>query len=918
MHFCGLAESFARVTDRTEKCPRCGSGSWVRKDLCMSCLLHTGLADDDGNEIESLDTLLVEVQMPDTDWRLGNYLMLEEIGRGGMGVIYRARQKHSQRIVAVKRVLNYHADSQETLVRFQREAEAAASLDHPNILPIYEVGVNDGLPFFSMKFASGGSLLQFARAIRSEPRKCVALVAKVARAVAYAHRQGILHRDLKPGNILLDSRGEPLVSDFGLAKWLDATSDLTRTLTIFGTPGYIAPEQTRGRQEGLALAADVYSLGAILFDLLAGRPPFLGDHALAVIKQADEETAPTLRSLAPKLDRDLETICAQCLERDPNARYQSADDLARDLELWLEGRPIVARPISWPTRLWRWSRRNPKLAGSAVACLVFASAALWWEIENRHLGATVRENALAANSVAVLPFLDLDTGKATEGLAATFANKVRTGLTDLGPVTVATFDANDLWLAGTGDAQDIKEASEKSRSRLLLTGTTRIVNGEQRISIRLINASSGQITWKKQLQVPAKSNLPEFATRELASAAHKSFSSKDVTHTGSSDDDPAMRNRAARDFVISSRQLMLRMTVGDFDRALQCLQRALQLEPNSALAHAYFAIAAAGRTHFQPDPNLLAQAEKEARKAVALNPDSATSHRALAGVFYRQQRLSQALTEEFSAIEAEGAEERGASLIGDILIRLGHPARAMAWFKMARHWATLPGDTDASIGDCWALLGNDERAEASYRRSMELRPELADGWSGLAHLRLLQRDFGGARTLFAENIARFKSYNDSDRDPYILEAEIAFYSGNYPEAERLYNELAQKRYHSRETLYGAISCESALGRLKQISGDAKGGDEILRKYLETLVGQTLSPDNPAAFYELAAVEASLGKTNEALKNLNAAIKDGWLDARSMQLDPRFDSIANFSGFKSCVAAIQAQLDQIKHQHVTND
>jgi serine/threonine-protein kinase len=181
--------------------------------------------------------VLAEIDVRDADWRLGNYQILEQIGRGGMGVIYRARQRHSRRIVALKRILSYHADSQETLARFRREAQAVASLDHPNILPIYEVGESeDGVPFFSMKFASGGSLLDAAPALRSEPRRSVALMAKVARAVQYAHAQGILHRDLKPGNVLLDGRGEPLVSDFGLAKWLDTTTDITRTLTIFGTP----------------------------------------------------------------------------------------------------------------------------------------------------------------------------------------------------------------------------------------------------------------------------------------------------------------------------------------------------------------------------------------------------------------------------------------------------------------------------------------------------------------------------------------------------------------------------------------------------------------------------------------------------------------------------------------------------------
>jgi tetratricopeptide (TPR) repeat protein len=220
-----------------------------------------------------------------------------------------------------------------------------------------------------MKYASGGSLQEVGPALRDDPREIVRLMAKVTRAVQHAHRQGILHRDLKPGNILLDSRGEPLVSDFGLAKWLNTSSDLTRTLTIFGTPGYIAPEQAKGPAANLKPPADVYSLGAVLFDLLSGRPPFLGEHALAVIQQAADKPAPKLRSLVQHADRDLETICARCLEREPAARYRSAGELAQDLERWLEGRPIVARPVLRPAQLWRWSRRNPVLALAAAALI---------------------------------------------------------------------------------------------------------------------------------------------------------------------------------------------------------------------------------------------------------------------------------------------------------------------------------------------------------------------------------------------------------------------------------------------------------------------------------------------------------------------------------------------------------------------
>jgi serine/threonine protein kinase len=343
--------------------------------VCVSCLLRQGL--ENGGEVSKAiyETVLDELDPRDKPWQLGNYEILEQIGCGGMGVIYRARQRHSRRIVAVKRVLSYRADSHGALQRFRREAQAVASLDHPNILPIYEVSESeDGLPFFSMKFATGGSLQNAALSLRTEPRKCVQLMAKVAHAVEYAHNRGVLHRDLKPGNILIDDRGEPLVSDFGLAKLLDGNNDLTRSLTTFGTAGFIAPEQAGGTAADFTPAADVYSLGAVLFNVLAGRPPFLGSNPVSVIRQASETRAPKLRSLAPSLDRDLETICARCLERDPTARYQSAGDLAADLERWLDGRPIVARPVSPPARIWRWSQRNPKLVGAAAAGVLLGAA----------------------------------------------------------------------------------------------------------------------------------------------------------------------------------------------------------------------------------------------------------------------------------------------------------------------------------------------------------------------------------------------------------------------------------------------------------------------------------------------------------------------------------------------------------------
>src|SRR6188472_710251 len=461
-------------------CTRCGSISRVGRGLCLKCLLSEGInGNGEHSSIEpTLDHLLRDIQGQDGDWLLGNYQILEEIGRGGMGVIYRARQRHSRRIVALKRILSYHADSQDTLMRFRREAQAAANLDHPNILPIYEVGEShEGLPFFSMKFAGGGSLLETAAKLRSKPRRAVALIAKVARAVQYAHEQGILHRDLKPGNILLDGRGEPLVSDFGLAKWLEPTGHLTHTPTVFGTPGYIAPEQVNGSAGKLTPVADVYSLGAVLFDLLTGRPPFTGEHALKTIQQATQKPAPKLRSLAPALDRDLETICEKCLERDPHARYRSAGELADDLERWLHGRSIVARPVSPPVHLWRWVRRNPIVAGMSALLLALAIA----------VGVLISKsqtvNPFEASGIAVLPFETLSSDKESALFAYGVYDGVLSKLARLANLKVINHNS----VAKYRGAHDIQEIARALNVAYLLTGNVQRQGASIRLNAELID-----------------------------------------------------------------------------------------------------------------------------------------------------------------------------------------------------------------------------------------------------------------------------------------------------------------------------------------------------------------------------------------------------------------------------------------------
>ena len=310
--------------------------------------------------------------------QFGDYELLGEIARGGMGVVYKARQTSLGRVVALKMILAGSFASADQVRRFHHEAEQIGRMDHPHIIAIFQVGEHQGQHYFSMQLIEGGSLSHHMDRFRAEPRSAARLIARVARAVHYAHQRGILHRDLKPANILLDGEGQPHVTDFGLAKHMGTNSE-TQSGAILGTPSYMAPEQAAARKD-LSTAVDVYALGAILYELLTGRPPFQADSPLETVMQVLAEAPLAPRRLNPTCDRDLETICLKCLEKEPTRRYSSAEALANDLERWVGGESILARPASGIERSMKWVRRRPAMAAlvavSAVA--VLALGVLGW------------------------------------------------------------------------------------------------------------------------------------------------------------------------------------------------------------------------------------------------------------------------------------------------------------------------------------------------------------------------------------------------------------------------------------------------------------------------------------------------------------------------------------------------------------
>ena len=303
----------------------------------------------------------------------GDYELIREIGRGGMGIVYKARQISLNRPVALKMIRSAALASEDELRRFQNEAEAIALLDHPHIVPILEVGNDDGQRYFSMKLIAGSSLDKKLADFIAEPSLAAKVLKQAALAVHHAHQRGVLHRDLKPANILLDERGEPYVTDFGLAKRVEGDSELTHSGSIMGTPAYMVPEQASGRRGAVTTSSDVYGLGTILYALLTGRAPFDCDSIVETLEEVRSATPVAPSKKNPRAPRDLEVICLKCLEKDPARRYGSAQALADDLARYLAGQPIVARPVTLFERAGKWARRKPAIAALLVVVIFVAA-----------------------------------------------------------------------------------------------------------------------------------------------------------------------------------------------------------------------------------------------------------------------------------------------------------------------------------------------------------------------------------------------------------------------------------------------------------------------------------------------------------------------------------------------------------------
>ena len=399
----------------------------------------------------------------------GDYEILEEIARGGMGVVFKARQVSLNRVVAIKMILSGQLASPENVERFHTEAEAAAKLDHPGIVPIYEVGQHEGQHYFSMGYVEGQSLSARVTEGPLPAREAAEIVRAIAQAVQYAHDQGVIHRDLKPGNILLDRLGKPRITDFGLAKLTESGSDLTGTGQILGTPGYMPPEQAAAQVSAVGRLSDIYSLGAILYCLLTGRPPFQAASAIETLRQVQEQDPLAPRQLNPAIPLDLDTIALKCLEKSPTRRYASAQQVADELGRFADGRPIVARPIGTTARLVRWCRRKPAVAALSAASIVATAIAIGVLLVSR-----AAVNSALNDKIAAFEKLQIEERKVREALAAKTAALEREQMALLGQQSAVRHErmAREDEVAQRLEVERQKSLVEEQRDRAIAAERT--------------------------------------------------------------------------------------------------------------------------------------------------------------------------------------------------------------------------------------------------------------------------------------------------------------------------------------------------------------------------------------------------------------------------------------------------------------
>jgi serine/threonine protein kinase/cytochrome c-type biogenesis protein CcmH/NrfG len=859
------------------------------------CLFRTGLASPGDENDEALEPTVARMSKD-----FGDYELLEEVGRGGQGVVFRARQKSLNRIVALKVINLGEWASKAHVKRFRREAEAAAGLEHPGIVPIHEVGERDGSCYFSMKFVEGGQLDEVVRRRTMSLRQAAELIAKVARTVHYAHEHGILHRDIKPGNILLDAKGEPHLTDFGLARLVESESSVTHTLDVLGTPSYMAPEQATGNNAAVSNATDVYGLGAVLYQLLTGHPPFAGGTTYETIKLLLDTEPRQPRLLNPKIDRDLSTICLKCLEKDPKRRYSSALALAEDLERWLKHEPIAARRTGPLARGGKWVQRNPTSALLAASLIALAAAAGWilWKSEfTRH--------PVITNGVAVLPFENLSHDPDNAYFADGIQDEILTRLAGIAELKVISRTSTQRY---QNKPRNLGEIAKQLGVANILEGSVQKAADQVRVNVQLINGQTDSHLWAETFDRKLTDIFgleTEIAKRIADSLQAKLSGREEQALAVKPTNNPEAYDAYLRGLAFQSRE---GAWIDLLMKAIGFYEQAVQLDPKFALAWARLSRADAllYYRNARSGDKMRDAAKKALENAQKLEPNSAETLLALA---YYQDRV---LADHGLAKSTFGrvckmlpSNSNVLSALASIAGDEGHWDQRIAYYEKALALDPLNAGLLADLAFTYGMLRQFPTALKIYDQALDITPNDPDVMASKASIYQAQGNLEQAARCLSQITAQ---------TPGVLESKInqSDFERNYGEAIQLVQaELAGLQTDGEMIAAGGFETETmkatyaslqlAVATIQLAAGDsssAKLTAQEARNTVEAVLRKNQS-DQPAVWLLLGQANALMGEKDSGRK----------AEERAMMLFPSAKDALEKAMLQEQLAVVQTSLGE---------
>jgi serine/threonine protein kinase/Tfp pilus assembly protein PilF len=800
---------------------------------------------------------------------IGGYEIEGELGRGGMGVVFRAWQRKLNRLVALKMLTGYYGPPE--LKRFFAEAETAAALHHANIVHVYDVGEHEGAPFFAMEYVEGGSLADRLRTGTMTAQETAQLLIPVARALDFAHKHNVVHRDMKPANILLDPQGVPKVTDFGIAKRLTAESALTLSGAIIGTPVYMAPEQARGTSRDVGAAADIYSLGAILYEMLAGRPPFLPDESdTSIMVRVATENPVSPAWHRPGISRDLETICLKCLAKEPGGRYASAAAVADDLQRFLDDRPILTKRVS---RVLQKGRKRWAAIITVAALLVLGI--FLFPYARSQFGKLTAPSAPALapeKSIAVLPFENLSANQENSFFADGVQDEILTNLAKVADLKVIS--RTSVMQYRTTTTRNLPEIAQALKVVHVLVGSVQRASNQVRVNAQLIDARTDAQLWAEHYDRPLED---VFAIQsEIAKAIVEQLRAKLSPGEKAAIEQPPTINLEAYDYYNQAKAIIATSAFGagfgdKLAEAARLLDEAVAKDPKFVSAYCDLAgvhdfMYFSGVDH---TPARLALAEKAVQNALRLRPESGEAHLAQAQHLYQGYlEYEKALAELTIASRTLPNDARVFELSGYIVRRQGHPEEGLRNLQRAleldpRNFATLQ-----QIALSYEGLRRYQEMVEALDRALAIVPSDLDTKISRAQAELdWKADTRPLHNTIDALLASQPASGASFADNWFY---LALCERDFTAAQRALTALGEHTYGPDAILFSAKFGEGFVARLRGDSAAAQAAFTAARAQQEKLIAS--QGEYAPAFCVLGMIDAALGRKEDAVREGRRAVE----------------------------------------------